>query len=128
MPAYPLTFPAVHPARVIPQIVAAQQVDRSPGALKPVVYDWGGRMFRVTIEMQTMDRTHAELMGKFLQDLDGQIGTFLFDLTPWCPGWVPAPGVHTFILSTPETPAMEYRIGMEGERWSLVFAAEEWIA
>jgi len=96
MPSYPLSFPALNPARVEVYRQGATALHRSPFSFKEQVYDWGGRVLRIVIRMQTMDATDAATWGAFLRDLDGQAGTFTFNCTPWCPGWSPAPGSLTF--------------------------------
>ena len=101
MPTYPLAFPSLHPAKVKAMHRRIQSVTQSPFSLKRQVFDWGAARWEISITMQVMPAVDAAVFGAFLENLNGLVGTFSFDLTPWCPGVSPAPGSRTFRLSNP---------------------------
>ena len=101
MPTYPLTFPAIHPDKVVPTRRRVQSAAESPFTLQRQIYDWGASAWKISITMQPMGREDAQVFGEFLDQLNGMVGTFTFDLDPWCPGLTNAPGVRTFRLSDP---------------------------
>lgn len=102
MATYPLAFPAIHPKHVKAELRRVQAATQSAFTLTQQVFDWRAKRWEISITMQTMDVEDAEAVGAFLHDLNGMVGTFMFDLTPWCPGVSPAPGVRVFRLSNPK--------------------------
>lgn len=102
MPDYPLAFPAaLHPLAVKVARRRVQAVATSPFTLQQQVFDWGAKRWEITITMQRMGSTEAAVFGQFLEDLNGLVGTFTFNLDPWVPGLAPAPGTKTFRLASP---------------------------
>lgn len=99
MPSYPLTFPSIHPGKVKATNRFVQSSATSPFTLKKQIYDWGASQWIATITMQPMDAEDATTFGAFLNDLNGIVGTFNFDLDPWVKG--ASPGVVTFRLARP---------------------------
>ena len=100
MPA--VAFPAaLYPDKVNAVRRRAQAVATSPFSLSSQVQDWGGRRWEITIVMPRMTAGDASIFSAWLESLDGMVGTFTFDLTPWVPGLVPAPGLRTFRLAAP---------------------------
>ena len=100
MPA--IAFPAaLYPDKVTAVRRRAQAVATSPFSLSTQVQDWGGRRWEISILMPRMTQADASIWGAWLESLDGMVGTFTFDLTPWVPGLTPAPGVRTFRLAAP---------------------------
>ena len=95
-------FPtSVYPKSVTPRRVAVIAQFDNPIDLSVESQDLGGRRWEIDIEMQPMSLTEAADFGAFIQaHEDGS--TFTFNLTPWCPGWSPAPGSKNFRFATPE--------------------------
>lgn len=101
MPTYPLPFPAIHPASVKVTRRRVQSVAQSPFTLQRQVFDWGAARWDITIIMQRMTVEEAAVFGRFIDELNGMVGTFDFNLDPWCPGLETPPGTRTFRLSDP---------------------------
>jgi hypothetical protein len=108
-----VAFPtSVYPERVeVTPVDAVAQFD-NPVDLSTEVQALGGQRFEITIRMQLMSAADAAAFGAFLQAVRGGLATFTFDLTPWCPGWSPAPGVRTFRLADPNT-AFDGKLAVE---------------
>lgn len=102
MPTYPLTFPSIHPGKVQMSKRFVQAKAVSPFTLEAQIYDWQASQWFGTIIMQPMDADQAAIFGAFLNDLNGMVGTFEFNLTPWCKG--ADPGTKTFRLASPVHP------------------------
>lgn len=102
MPVYPLTFPDVGTPEAVKvrrehsvalfenEFTFQDQAQESPGARWCV---------DVTFQQYRLDESQVALLTQFLFDLHGSAGTFEFDLTPYCPGISPAPGVRIFRLT-----------------------------
>ncbi len=56
----------------------------------------------IEVTIQKCDAVEAAVWTQFFYDLQGQVGTFNFNLNPHCPGLVPAPGTVEFRLADPE--------------------------
>lgn len=117
---FPLTFPDLWPARVDTTRLAAQSLAQSPFTLQQQVYDFGGRAWKLNFRMQRMVAEDAAVMLAFLAELDGIVGSFTFDLDPWCPGIAPAPGEVTFRLTGPPSITSDF-----GVTWDIAFEAIE---
>lgn len=103
MPAYPLTYPAAvafWPARVRVRRQRAQAIFDNEFTLEAQVQAFAAKRYAIEVELQRMDRTDAATFEIWLADLDGMVGTFNFDLSPWVRG--SAPGTKVFKLSTPD--------------------------
>lgn len=96
----PTAFPtSISPAKVdVRPVYAVAQFD-NPISLATEVQSMGGFRFEIDITMQPMPPDAAADFGAFIQAMAGGVGTFTFDLTPWAPGWSPAPGSRTFRLA-----------------------------
>ena len=103
MPTYPLIFPQIHPASVKATRRRVQAIAQSPFTLQQQVFNWNSARWDVTIIMQMMTVEDAAIFGRFMDDLNGMVGTFTFDLDPWCPGLETPPGARTFRLASPNS-------------------------
>lgn len=103
MPTYPLTFPAIHPASVKATRRRVQSIAQSPFTLQQQVFDWNASRWDLSIIMQQMSAADAAVFGRFMDDLNGIVGTFTFNLDAWCPGLATPPGLRTFRLSSSST-------------------------
>jgi hypothetical protein len=74
-------------------------VSESPYTFSQQVYQFPGQRWEIEVTLQPMDAISAALWTQFFSDLNGRAGTFTLNLTPHCPGLVPAPGVKTFRLA-----------------------------
>jgi hypothetical protein len=101
MPTYPLTFPSIHPANVKATRRRVQAIAQSPFTLQQQVFNWNSARWDITIVMQMMTVDEAATFGRFMDDLNGVVGTFTFNLDAWCPGLETPPGVRTFRLASP---------------------------
>lgn len=109
MPAFPS---GIAPASVaVRPVYAVAQFD-NPISLTTEVQSMGGFRFEVDITMQKMAPEDAAEFGAFIQAMAGGVGTFDLNLTPWAPGWTPAPGVRTF------------RLAMNNTGWNAALARE----
>lgn len=111
-PTYPLNLPTnVFPdtTHVVRHVVAA--IAESPFTLSQQVYQWPGARWEIEVTLQAMSPTEAALWTPFFYNLNGKVGTFNFDLTPHCPGLVPAPGVKAFRLI--EVPGWDSRVAVD---------------
>lgn len=96
MPAFPNS---ISPSKVaVKPVFAVAQFD-NPISLASDIQALGGFRFEIEITMQSMSPVEAADFGAFVQAMAGGVATFTFDLTPWAPGWTPAPGVRTFRLA-----------------------------
>ncbi|HYC64520.1 MAG TPA: hypothetical protein VEC14_07310 [Reyranellaceae bacterium] len=80
----------------------AAAVTTSPTTFTQQVYQHPGVQWLIDVTLQKMTALEAQPWTQFFYDLEGVVGTFQFNLTPWCPGLVPAPGVLNFRLAAPE--------------------------
>ncbi|EIP96878.1 hypothetical protein OpiT1DRAFT_01305 [Opitutaceae bacterium TAV1] len=101
---YPLPFPAIPPGKVKASLRRVQSSAQSPFTLQQQVFDWNASRWEISVTMQKMGVEDAALFGRFIHGLNGIVGTFTFNLTPWTRGVSPAPGVRTFRLSAPTQP------------------------
>lgn len=103
MPFFPLPFPAgVHPESVTVRRRTAAGVSTSPTSYQQQVYQHPGARWEIDVKLQPMPRDAAAEFTQFFFDLQGRVGTFLFDLGPHVAGLAPAPGVVRFRLSDPD--------------------------
>lgn len=122
MPSYPLTFPTnIHPDTVRVRRRTAAGVASSPFTFQQQVYQHPGVRWEIDVTMQVMNATDAPSFTQFLYDLQGQVGTFQFNLTPHCPGLSPAPGTKNFRLADPD-PGWDSKLARE---FSFTFRAVE---
>ena len=98
MSAFPVTL---YPDQVKARRRRAQAVAWSPFSLSTQVFDWGAARWEISIVMPDMIAEDAAIFGAWIEGLNGMVGTFTFDLSPWVPGLDPAPGVRTFRLAAP---------------------------
>lgn len=112
--AYPLAFPNVPPDKVKASLRRVQASVQSPFTLQQQVFDWNARRWEITVTMQKMDTEDAAVFGAWLHDLNGIVGTFTFNLTPWVPGVNPAPGTRTFRMVAPTQPWDSEKTGSVG--------------
>jgi hypothetical protein len=101
-------MPVAFPATISPIDVDARPrhglvIFENPIDLSQEVQGLSALRWEVDITMQLMNATQAADFGAFLQDLEGGAETFSFNLTPWAPGWDPAPGTRNFRLVDPAT-------------------------
>jgi len=102
MPTYPLTFPTnVAPEDVRVTRRYAQSVHTSPSTYTQQIYQRVGKRWEIEVTLQPMAAAEAASWTQFFYDLEGQVGTFAFNLTPHCPGLSPAPGAVNFRLAEP---------------------------
>lgn len=105
MPTYPLTFPTgVYLDEVqVRRRWAGARFD-NPVDLTNQTQLRSAKRYELDLRLQPMARAAAVASGmaQFLDDLQGSYGWFAFDLSPWCPGLSPAPGVLNFQLATQE--------------------------
>lgn len=104
MPAYPLTFPTYPvPLKVRVRRRTAAAVAESPTTFKQQIYQHPGARWEIDVTIQKCTAEEAQVWTQFFYDLQGVVGTFNFNLTPYCPGLTPAPGSTRFRLSEAET-------------------------
>ena len=90
-------FPtSISPAKVSPRPVFAVAQFDNPLDLTTEVQASNAFRWEIDITMQPMSPIEAADFGALVQAMAGGVGTFTFNLTPWAPGWTPAPGERTF--------------------------------
>jgi hypothetical protein len=80
----------------------AAAVATSPFTYQQQVYQHPGKRWEIEVSSQDMPHDKAGVWAKFLDDLQGQVGTFTFNITAYCPTVAPAPGAVTFRLADSE--------------------------
>lgn len=122
MPSYPIAFPSKPiPAEVKVRRRSVVARFDNTYTLQQQVQLFPATRWEIEVTLQRMTSADAEEWTRFMTDLQGGYGTFSFNLTPYCPGMSPAPGVKTFRLAAND-PGWTTQFGMT---YDFTFAAIE---